>query len=120
MPPASKKEPIDFPGAFEQLVLLAVARLGEGAYGMTVRRELEERTGRPISIGAVYATLERLQRKGYVRSDEAAAGHVARAGRARRLVRLEPEGTRVLREALATLDRLRQDVAGLKPTEVRQ
>jgi DNA-binding PadR family transcriptional regulator len=113
------KEQVDFPGAFEQLVLLAVARLGEGAYGMTVRRELEERTGRPISIGAVYATLERLERKGYVRS-ESAVGHAERAGRARRLVRLEPEGTRALREALATLDRLRRDVAGLEPAEVRR
>lgn len=119
MAPRAGKQPVDFPGAFEQLVLLAVARLGDGAYGMTVRRELEERTRRPISLGAVYATLERLERKGYVRS-EAALGHAARAGRPRRLVRLEPEGTRVLREALATLDGLRRDVVGLEPAEVRR
>ena len=55
-------------GSLELIVLLALVRLGENAYGMTVRREIEARTGRDISIGAVYATLERLEAKGYVRS----------------------------------------------------
>jgi hypothetical protein len=58
----------DFLGSLEQIVMLAVMRLGTNAYGMTVRREIEERTGREISIGAVYATLERLEAKGYVSS----------------------------------------------------
>ena len=55
-------------GAFEVMVLLAVARGGGDAYGMTVRREIEERTGRDITIGAVYATLERLEKKGLLGS----------------------------------------------------
>jgi PadR family transcriptional regulator PadR len=58
----------DFPGEFEQLVLLALLRLGEDAYGATVRREIEARTGRQLSISAVYVTLERLEQKGLVRS----------------------------------------------------
>ena len=58
----------DFLGEFEQLVLLALLRLGDEAYGMTVRREIEERAARDVSIGAVYATLDRLEEKGLVKS----------------------------------------------------
>lgn len=108
----------DTPGSFEQLVLLACLRLGEGAYGMTVRRELEEQLGRPVSLGAVYATLERLEAKGYV-SARAAAGSPERQGRARRLVRVETAGLQALRAALETLDRMRIDLPGLEPVGVR-
>ena len=55
-------------GDFEQLVILAVMRLGEGAYGMTVRREIEDNSGRQVSLGAIYATLDRLEDKGFVSS----------------------------------------------------
>jgi DNA-binding PadR family transcriptional regulator len=51
-------------GEFEYLVMLAVVRLGANAYGMRVRQEIAERTGRDVTIGAVYATLERLTEKG--------------------------------------------------------
>ena len=54
-------------GEFEQIVLLAVARLGDEAYGMRIRAEIEARAGRKATIGAVYATLERLVAKGHVR-----------------------------------------------------
>ena len=54
----------EFLGEFEQLVLLALLRLGEEAYGMAVRREIETRASRDVSIGAVYATLDRLEEKG--------------------------------------------------------
>jgi DNA-binding PadR family transcriptional regulator len=53
-------------GEFEHLILLAVLRLRNDAYGMRVRREISERTGRDVTIGAVYATLERLEVKGLV------------------------------------------------------
>jgi hypothetical protein len=53
-------------GEFEQLVLLALLRLGNDAYGMQVREEIETRTGREVSYGAVYTTLDRLEQKGYV------------------------------------------------------
>ena len=56
----------DYLGEFEQIVLLAVARLGDEGYGMSIRREIEETAGRSVSIGAVYATLERLEKKSLV------------------------------------------------------
>ena len=58
----------EYLGEFEQLVMLALLRLGKVGYGMTVRRELEATSGRSVSIGAVYATLDRLEAKGYLSS----------------------------------------------------
>ena len=83
-------------GEFEQLLLLAVMRLAENAYGVTIRREIEVRTLREVTIGAVYATLERLERKGYLRS-WAGEASPTRGGRARRHFGLTPEGGHALR-----------------------
>jgi len=58
----------DYLGEFEHIVLLALLRLEDRAYGVTVRQEIELRTHREVSIGAVYATLDRLETKGYVKS----------------------------------------------------
>ncbi len=58
----------DYLGEFEHIVVLALLRLQDQAYGVTVRREIESRIKREVSIGAVYATLDRLQAKGYVKS----------------------------------------------------
>jgi len=58
----------DYLGEFEHIVILALLRLTDRAYGVTVRREIESRTKRDVSIGAVYATLDRLEKKGYVKS----------------------------------------------------
>jgi PadR family transcriptional regulator, regulatory protein PadR len=58
----------DYLGEFEHLIVLAVLRLADQAYGVTVRQEIERRTRREVSIGAVYATLDRLAAKGYVKS----------------------------------------------------
>ncbi len=58
----------DYLGEFEHLIVLAVLRLAHQAYGVTVRQEIENRTRREASIGAVYATLDRLEAKGYVKS----------------------------------------------------
>ena len=55
-------------GTFEEHVLLAVVHAGDDAYGMQIRRQIEDRIGRSIAIGAVYATLDRLERKGMVSS----------------------------------------------------
>jgi DNA-binding PadR family transcriptional regulator len=100
----------DLLGSLEFIVLLALVRLEANAYGMTVRREIEERTGRSISIGAVYATLERLQAKGYVRSfvGEPTA---ERGGRAKRIFRIEAEGHRALKTTQETMQKMG---AGLK------
>jgi DNA-binding PadR family transcriptional regulator len=96
-------------GAFEQMVLIALVRLGPNAYGMTVRREIEQRTGRRVSIGAVYATLERLEEKGLV-SSVAGKPTAERGGRSKRLFRLEADGERALR---ASQEAIRRMTAGL-------
>lgn len=92
-------------GEFEQVVLLAVARLGTDGYGVSVRREIERRTGRSVSVGAVYATLDRLEEKGLVRSWEGEAKPV-RGGRARRHFALEASGARALRATRTMFDAL--------------
>lgn len=97
-------------GTFEQMVLIALIRLGANAYGMTVRREIEERTGRTISIGAVYATLERLEAKGFV-SSFTGEPTAERGGRSKRFFRIESHGERALR---ASQDAIRKMTAGLK------
>ena len=58
----------DYLGEFEHIVILALLRLADRAYGVSVRQEIEFRTNREVSIGAVYATLGRLETKGYVKS----------------------------------------------------
>jgi len=85
-------------GEFEQLLLLAVLRLGEAAYGVTMRREIEERTGRAVTLGAIYPTMDRLEAKGYVTS---AMGDPIkqRGGRSRRYFHLEPAGIEALERA---------------------
>jgi PadR family transcriptional regulator, regulatory protein PadR len=113
------KPAADIPGSFEQMVLLAVMRLGDDAYGMTVRRELEARTARPVSLGAVYTTLERLEKKGYLTS-RAAAGGAEREGRARRFFTVEATGVEALRRALDVLDRMRANLPRLSPAGVRR
>jgi PadR family transcriptional regulator PadR len=92
-------------GEFEQLVLLAVVRLKGEGYGVTLRRELEERAERRCSLGAVYATLDRLETKGYVSSREGEPT-AERGGRAKRLFRIEPRGMRALVAARRTLERM--------------
>jgi len=61
-------------GTFEEQVLLAVIRTEADAYGMNVRRELEKVTGRDVTIGSVYVTLDRLEAKGLVASERMARG----------------------------------------------
>jgi PadR family transcriptional regulator, regulatory protein PadR len=99
----------DFLGEFEQLVLLALLRLGDGAYGMAVRREIEERAERGVSIGAVYATLDRLEEKGLVRSRLGEASD-ARGGRAKKCFTITAAGARALEKSQQAL---RQMLEGL-------
>jgi len=85
-------------GDFEQLVLLGVLRLGDEAYGAAIRQEIHARSGRDISINAVYTTLDRLERKGLLRSwigDPTAE----RGGRRRKFYTLRPGGVAALRQA---------------------
>ena len=101
------------PGRFEEIVLLAVARLEGEGYGLSILREIEDRAGERPAIGAVYATLERLERKAWIRSSMGDATPV-RGGRARRLYRIEAAGIRALRDVRRTFDRL-WDGLDLKP-----
>jgi len=81
----------DYLGEFEHIVVLALLRLEDRAYGVTVRQEIEHRTGREVSIGAVYATLDRLERKGYVLSHPGDPTP-ERGGRSKRFFRITADG----------------------------
>ncbi len=85
----------DHLGEFEQIVLLAVVRLGKNAYGVPVRREIEQRTRRSLTVGALYRTLDRLEEKGYV-SSWLSDPIPERGGRSKRYFRVEPLGIRAL------------------------
>lgn len=89
-------------GDFEQLVLLAVLRLGPEAYGVSVIREIGERTGREVAVGAMYTTLERLTRKGLVES-RVGDPTPARGGRRKKHYAVTAEGRRALGEAYRAL-----------------
>lgn len=92
-------------GEFEQLVLLAIVRLRTEAYGMTIRREIENRTGKSVAIGALYTALDRLERKGYVAST-LSDPTPRRGGRAKRIFRLERAGAAALKRSRDTLARM--------------
>ena len=98
-------------GEFEQIALLALVRLRNNAYGMTVRREIEERAGRHVSIGAIYTTLERLEQKGLVSSHMGEATP-ERGGRAKRYYKIEAPGVRALDRSREVLGRMWR---GLRP-----
>jgi DNA-binding PadR family transcriptional regulator len=93
------------PGPFEEIVLLAVARLGDEGYGVTILREIEQCTGDEPALGAIYATLERLETRGWVTSYQGEASPV-RGGRARRHYKLTAAGSRSLETSRKTFDRL--------------
>jgi DNA-binding PadR family transcriptional regulator len=102
-------------GSLEHIVLLAVMRLSPDAYGMTVRREIERVTARDISIGAVYATLARLESKGFVKS-HAGEPTAERGGRAKRYFRMTASGESAVRSTHQTLLKLAAGLKGLQPT----
>lgn len=85
-------------GEFEQVILLAIVHLGDEAYGTAIRREIEERTGREIAVGALYTALERLERKGFVASTMSDP-LPQRGGRSRRNFRLQPQGAAALKRS---------------------
>jgi DNA-binding PadR family transcriptional regulator len=92
-------------GNFELMVLLALIRLGDDAYGVPISEAIEESTGREVLLGSVYASLDRLQEKGFVTSE---MGHPTpeRGGRAKRYFHISGKGLRQVREtkqALTTL-----------------
>jgi DNA-binding PadR family transcriptional regulator len=96
-------------GEFEQIVLLAVARQRGDGYGMTIRREIEVRTGRVVSIGPVYETLRRLELKGYIRSRPGIPTPI-RGGRATRHFAILPPGIHALEESRRMLESMWEGV----------
>ena len=94
-------------GEFEHLVMLAVLQLGEGAYAVPIREEIEARTGRDVARAAVYIALQRLEAKGFA-SSGLGDPTAERGGRAKRFYRLEPEGLAQLRESQRALLSMRE------------
>lgn len=101
-------------GAFEQLVLLAVLRLENNAYGVTIQREIARRANRDSSIGTIYKSLGRLEAQGYLRS-EIGDPTPERGGRRKKYYRLQAPGYRALVNSLRAV---RGMVRGL-PEELR-
>lgn len=98
-------------GAFEQLILFSVLRLGEEAYGVTIRETLEDKTGRTVSSGAIYTALSRLEDRGLV-SSTVGDPTPGRAGRPPRYYHVEPAGARAL---LASYSDLQSLAGGVVP-----
>lgn len=92
-------------GEFEQMVLVAILHVGEEAYGVPIVEEIERRTGRSVSRAAVYVALRRMEGRGLLTSwMSEPTGE--RGGKARRYVRVEPQGVELLREARQAMDRM--------------
>jgi PadR family transcriptional regulator, regulatory protein PadR len=92
----------DFLGEFEHIVVLALLRLADRAYGVTVRQQIEARTNREVSIGAIYATLDRLEAKGYVKS-RFGEPTPERGGRSKRFFRVTAKGVAAVNQTQRAL-----------------
>lgn len=104
----------DYLGEFEHLVLVAIVQLREEAYGVTIRRLIEERAERTVSFGAVYSTLRRLRNKGFV--DMLGVDHSSdpQGGRPRQVVRITASGRETLQAARRRMGRMYEGLeAGL-------
>jgi len=97
-------------GEFEEFTLLAVRALGERTYAVPVQRFVEEATGRPVSMGAIYAALARLEDKGFVQSamGEATA---RRGGKPKRLFHVTPIGVKTARDLHRVRERIWNTIA---------
>lgn len=96
-------------GEFEQMVLLAILHLGDDAYGVPIVDEIQRRTGRSVSRAAVYVTLRRLEKRGFV-SSWMSEPTGERGGKARRCVKVEAEGAEALAESRRAMERMWDDL----------
>ena len=103
----------EFLGGFELLVLLALIRLGDEAYGVPISEAIEESSGKDVAIGSVYITLERLESKGLV-SSRLGEPTAERGGRAKRLFTITAAGIREVRDARRALTQLWHGLPQLK------
>lgn len=108
--------PGKFLAEFELYVMLAILRLDADAYGGAVRREIEERTGRSVAIGALYATLDRLEAKGLLEF-EIPERQPGERGRPRKYCRLTPAGEAALDHSTTMLRRMMDGLALADPAE---
>jgi PadR family transcriptional regulator PadR len=97
-------------GDFEQLILLALVRLGQDAYGVTIRQEIESRAARTVSPGALYTALDRLEKRGFV-SSRLGDPTPERGGKRKRLYTLQPAGERALARIHESLRLMARGVA---------
>jgi PadR family transcriptional regulator, regulatory protein PadR len=103
----------DYLGNFDLMLLLALMRLGDDAYGVTIAQELEEQTGREVVVASVYATLDRLKERGLVTST-LGDPTPERGGRAKRYFRITGSGRREVRDARRSLMKLWNGLPELK------
>jgi len=101
-------------GEFEELILLAVCILGEGAYGVSVKNEVERHTGRTILLGAVHITLYRLQDKGFLES-EMGGNTNKRGDRRKRLFKVTDAGMELLKSSQEIKQSMWQLIPQMKP-----
>ncbi len=99
-----------FLGEFEQMVLLAIVRLEDNAYGMTIRQDIEGRTDRSVTIGAIYAALERLSAKRYLKSSVSGPEPI-RGGRSKRTYHLSGAGEKALAHSRSMMARMADGLA---------
>jgi DNA-binding PadR family transcriptional regulator len=95
------------------MIMLALIRIGDDAYGVPISEEIEKRTGRDVALGSVYAALERLEEKGFVTSSLGEATP-ERGGRAKRYFKVTAKGLREVRETQRALVKLWQGLPGLE------
>ena len=100
-------------GEFEYLMLTAAARLGNDAYGAAIRQEIEDATGMPCSIGALYTTLDRLEDKGLIKT-WMGDPTPERGGRPKRMVRVTPKGVDAATSFYNAVRRVSRGVAWAK------
>jgi len=97
-------------GEFEYLILTSAARLGHNAYGASIRSEIENATGRPCSIGALYTTLDRLEAKGFVKT-WMGEPTPQRGGRSKRLVQITATGMKAASDFFRAITRISKGVS---------
>lgn len=102
-----------FLGEFEQFVLLAILKLNEQAYGTRIRQLLADEIERDVSIGALYTTLERLEKKGML-SSQLGEASAERGGRAKKFFQVSGEGKRALNQSKSAIDKMWRDVTLLE------
>ena len=103
---------------FELMLVLAVLRVRDEAYGVRIAREIEAITGRQVMLGAAYVALDRLERNGIVTS-EVGPSTPQRGGRAKRIFRMTPRGLHAVKQTQDALVAMWRDVPELRPREAR-